>query len=415
MSEQYDLIVVGGGLGGSSLAASIAKHGARVLLLEREQQFKDRVRGECLMPWGVAEAIQLNVLELLRDRCAHELPWMDFYSGDVLTAHRPVPNTTPQQLPCMTFYHPTMQERLIGAAASAGACVRRGISVKEVRPGSPATVIVENNGHENKGHEGNGHHEEIRARMVVGADGRSSCVRSSCVRSSARFQLRRDPEDVLVAGVLLENIAAPEDVGQVVFNYSLGELAVLLPQGSGRARTYFCFHAAAQPRYQGRADFPRYLESFKRAGMNPEFFEGAKAAGPLATFDGAEAWVEHPYQAGVALIGDAAAASDPTWGQGLSLTLRDVRVLRDQLLGTEDWEAAGHAYAREHDRHSQVSHAVNLWFQEFYLETGPHADARRARALPLIAEDPSRQPDAGFSGPDIPVNEAVKKRFFAED
>jgi len=400
MSEQYDLIVVGGGLGGSSLAASVAKHGARVLLLEREQQFKDRVRGECVMPWGVAEAIQLNVLELLRDRCAHELPWMDFYSGDVLTAHRPVADTTPQQLPCVTFYHPAMQERLIGAAASAGACVRRGLSVKEVCSGSPATVIVEDNGR----------HEEIRARLVVGADGRSSCV-----RSSAGFQLRRDPEDVLVAGVLLENIAAPEDVGQIVFNYSFGELAILLPQGGGRARTYFCFHAGAQPRYQGTADFPRYLDSFKRAGMNPEFFESAKAAGPLATFDGAEAWVEHPYQAGVALIGDAAAASDPTWGQGLSLTLRDVRVLRDQLLGTEDWEVAGHAYAREHDRHTQVSHAVNLWFQEFYLETGPQADARRARALPLIAEDPSRQPDAGFSGPDIPVNEAVKKRFFAED
>jgi len=400
MSEQYDLIVVGGGLGGSSLAASVAKHGARVLLLEREQQFKDRVRGECVMPWGVAEAIQLNVLELLRDRCAHELPWMDFYSGDVLTAHRPVADTTPQQLPCATFYHPAMQERLIGAAASAGACVRRGLSVKEVCSGSPATVIVEDNGH----------HEEIRARLVVGADGRSSCV-----RSSAGFQLRRDPEDVLVAGVLLENIAAPEDVGQIVFNYSFGELAILLPQGGGRARTYFCFHAGAQPRYQGTADFPRYIESFKRAGMNPEFYDGAKAAGPLATFDGAEAWVEHPYRDGVALLGDAAAASDPTWGQGLSLTLRDARVLRDHLLATDDWETAGNAYATEHDAYSDASRIVNLWFTEFYLETGPQADARRARALPLIAEDPSRQPDAAYSGPDLPVNEAIKKRFFAED
>jgi len=400
MSEQYDLTVVGGGLGGSSLAASIAKRGARVLLLEREQQFKDRVRGECVFPWGVAEAIQLGVLELLRDRCAHELPWVDFYSGDVLTVHRPVAATTPQQLPCLTFYHPAMQELLIGAAASAGACGRRGVSVKEVRPGNPATVIVENNGH----------HEEIRARLVVGADGRSSCV-----RASAGFQLRRDPENMLLAGVLLDDIGAPEDTGQVVFNYNFGEIAILLPQGGGRARTYFGFHAGTQPRYQGTADFPRYLESFKRAGMNPEFYDGAKSAGPLATFDGAEAWVEHPYRDGVALIGDAAAASDPTWGQGLSLTLRDARVLRDQLLGTDDWEAAGHAYATEHDRHTEVNHAVNLWFAELYLETGPQADARRARAFPFIAEDPSRQPDAGFSGPDIPVNEAVKKRFFAED
>jgi 2-polyprenyl-6-methoxyphenol hydroxylase-like FAD-dependent oxidoreductase len=110
----------------------------------------------------------MDVLELLRGRCAHELPWMDFYSGDVLTAHRPVAATTPQQLPCITFYHSTMQELLIGAAASAGACVRRGVSVKEVRPGSPATVIVGDHGH-----------EEISARLVVGADGRSSCARSS--------------------------------------------------------------------------------------------------------------------------------------------------------------------------------------------------------------------------------------------
>jgi 2-polyprenyl-6-methoxyphenol hydroxylase-like FAD-dependent oxidoreductase len=227
--------------------------------------------------------------------------------------------------------------------------------VKEVRPGSPATVIVGDHGH----------HEEISARLVVGADGRSSCA-----RSSAGFRLRRDPENMLLAGLLLDGIGAPEDTGQIVFNYRFGELAILLPQGGGRARTYFGFHAGAQPRYQGTADFPRYLESFKRVGMNPKFYDGAKAAGPLATFDGDEAWVEHPYQAGVALIGDAAAASDPTWGQGLSLTLRDARVLRDQLLGTEDWETAGHAYAREHDRYTEVNRAVNLWFSELYLETG---------------------------------------------
>jgi 2-polyprenyl-6-methoxyphenol hydroxylase-like FAD-dependent oxidoreductase len=399
-SEQYDLVVVGGGIGGSSLAAALAKHGARVLLLERTRQFKDRVRGECVFPWGVAEANQLGILDLLRGQCAHEIPWFDFYTEDSLAAHRPVALTTPQQLPCITFYHPAMQELLIGAAESAGASVRRGVSVQDVRPGNPPTVVVEANGHQ----------EEVQARLVVASDGRSSGV-----RSSAGFELRRDPEDLLVAGLLLDDVRAPQDTGHIVFNYRFGELAILLPQGGGRARAYFCFHAGAQPRYQGTADFPRYLESFKRTGMNPEFCDGVKTAGPLATFDGAEAWVEHPYRDGVALIGDAAAASDPTWGQGLSLTLRDARVLRDQLLSTEDWHAAGSAYAQEHDRYAGVNHAVNLWFAELYLETGPLADARRARALPLIAKDPTRQPDAGFSGPDITANEALKKRFFAED
>ncbi|MGB9236686.1 MAG: FAD-dependent monooxygenase [Terriglobales bacterium] len=256
-------------MGGSSLAASIAKHGARVLLLEREPQFKDRVRGECVFPWGVAEAIQLDILELLRGRCAHELAWMDFYSGDVLTAHRPVAATTPQQLPCIAFYHPTMQELLLGAAASAGVCVRRGVSVKEVRPGNPPTVIVGDNGH----------HEEIRARLVVGADGRSSCA-----RSSAGFQLRRDPENMLLAGVLLDDVGAPEDTGQIVFNYSSGELAILLPQG-GRARPHLLWLSRRRPAslsgHSRPSEIPRELQEIGDESGVLCRREGGRAAGDI--------------------------------------------------------------------------------------------------------------------------------------
>ena len=74
-------------------------------------------------------------------------------------------------------------------------------------------------------------------------------------------------------------------------------------------------------------------------------------AGPLATFNGADTWVEHPYSNGIALIGDAAATSDPTWGQGMSLTLLDARVLRDALLADDDWNKAADGYAVEHDRY----------------------------------------------------------------
>jgi flavin-dependent dehydrogenase len=42
----YDIIIVGGGLGGASLAKAMAEHGAKVLVLERERQFKARVLGE---------------------------------------------------------------------------------------------------------------------------------------------------------------------------------------------------------------------------------------------------------------------------------------------------------------------------------------------------------------------------------
>jgi menaquinone-9 beta-reductase len=117
--------------------------------------------------------------------------------------------------------------------------------------------------------------------------------------------------------------------------------------------------------------------------------------------------------ASVALVGDAAATSDPTWGQGLSLTLRDVRVLRDALMAHEDWGAAGHAFAAEHDRYYQLVRTTNDWFTQIVLQPGPEADALRARVLPQLETDPSILPDTQVAGPDLaPPTEAHRNRIF---
>jgi hypothetical protein len=97
------------------------------------------------------------------------------------------------------------------------------------------------------------------------------------------------------------------------------------------------------------------------------------------------------------------------------MTLRDARVLRDKLLANGDWDAAGHAYAEDHDQYCRSVHDVVGWYTDIFLATGPEADARRGRAMPLIAQDPTRQPDLLFSGPDIPLGEGARRRFFGED
>ena len=99
------------------------------------------------------------------------------------------------------------------------------------------------------------------------------------------------------------------------------------------------------PRFSGdlvprEADVPRFIDTSIRIGVPAEYFAGARVAGPLATFDATDNWVEHPYRDGIALIGDAAATSDPTWGQGMSITARGVRVLTENLKSSEDWDAA---------------------------------------------------------------------------
>jgi len=85
------------------------------------------------------------------------------------------------------------------------------------------------------------------------------------------------------------------------------------------------------------------------------------------------------------------------------------------LCATDNWDAAAHAYAAEHDSYYAVARKVEQWFRSLFLEQGPDADSRRARALPLIAEDQMRVPDHFLSGPDFPADETVRRSFFGED
>jgi menaquinone-9 beta-reductase len=400
-SNRYDIITVGGGLGGAALAKAMAEHGARVLVLDREKRFKDRVRGEFLAPWGVAETQALCIYELLGATCARESPRFGFYTESPFGEPRELVATTPQQLPAFAFYHPAMQEVLLQAAAEAGAEVRRGASVRDVRPGGIPTVVVEQEGRA----------KEIQARLIVGTDGRNSVV-----RKWARFPVHNDPERLVLSGVLFDEMAVPDE-GTIYYivNPNLGQGVPLAPQSGGRVRAYLVQTKATSKRLQGVSDLPRFIAESITSGAPAEWYIGAKPVGPLATFDGADIWVEHPYTEGVVLIGDAAATSDPSWGQGLSLTVRDVRVLRDALLRHENWDEAGHAYAEAHDRHYGVIHRVENWLSQMFYETGPAGEACRSRAFPLFAQDPTRVPDHILSGPDLPADETVRRRFFGQD
>jgi hypothetical protein len=54
------------------------------------------------------------------------------------------------------------------------------------------------------------------------------------------------------------------------------------------------------------------------------------------------------------------------------------------------------------------------WLYRIFYQAGPEADACRSRALPLIAEDSTRMPDAHISGPEVPLDETVRRRMFGD-
>ena len=392
----YDLAIVGGGLGGSTLATVMARAGTRVLVVEREQQFRDRNRGEYIHPWGVVEARALDIEARLLETCGHPVPWRSMYAGGTLIARRDV--TAARGCPGIGFHHPEMQEVLLALARESGAEVRRGVVVTGVRPGTPPSLELEDG-------------ERITARLVVAADGRTSRA-----REWAGLLTLRDPECLVIAGIFHGQLDLPSDSVHTVYEPRRGQGVLIFPVGGERFRSYFFYAREGPPRpLHGARHADDFIAACAETGAPPTWFARARVLGPLASFEACDRWVERPHREGVALIGDAAAATDPTFGDGLSLTLRDVRTLRDRLLGTPDWGEAAEAYAAEHARYYGALRRIQGWTRELLYERGPAAEARRARALPLLAKEPDRRLDYGTWGPDGPSDEAARRRFYAED
>ena len=242
----YDLIVVGGGIGGASLAQRVAKNGADVLVLEQETEFRDRIRGECLQPWGVGEARKLGIADVLHG-CASEMRWVDFIINGQHAMKRDFHATPPQASGMWAFYHPRAQEALLSAAAAAGAEVRRGAIARHIAPGNrPKVKIAEGNGT-----------AEVEARFVAISAGRNPAL-----RAELGFKTQRGSIPLLLSGVLVTNLPAEVDtaVAYIANDLGSGAVSALFPQSATKARAYYGFHPQNCQRLQGDADFPRFCK-----------------------------------------------------------------------------------------------------------------------------------------------------------
>jgi 2-polyprenyl-6-methoxyphenol hydroxylase-like FAD-dependent oxidoreductase len=215
--------------------------------------------------------------------------------------------------------------------------------------------------------------------------------------------------------VQLTGVRWREDLATFIFNPELGMVLGMVPQTKGRWRSYLGYPRESGLALQGDGKLKTFLaESARAVPMIAAAYANVESIGPLASFDVSESWAPHPYRDGVALIGDAAGTSDPSFGQGMGTALRDARGLRDALMRNPDWDEAGHAYALEHDSYFQNCHKVCGWLRTLFQDPCAEAGAIRQRAMPRISEDLTRVPDHLFSGPDLPADEAVRARFFGE-
>ena len=401
MADSYDIIIVGGGIAGSGLATVLARGGKSVLLLEKSAEFQDVVRGEWIAPWGVIEAQRTGLYADLCSANDYHIPRHIEYGDGLDPAAGESRALNLAMLPGipgpLSLGHPQACQALFDAAVAAGATTLRGVEDIAVQGGESPSVSYTVSGEKHT----------ATARLIAGADGRGSVV-----RRQAGIELQQEATHHYFAGMLVEGADDwPVDVQSMGTE---GDVQYFVfPQAPGKLRLYLSYGLDQKNRLAGRDAGEKFLEAFRLSSVpNSECIVNARPAGPCHAIPNHSTWVDSPVVPGVVLLGDAAGYNDPIIGQGLSVTLRDVRIVSELLLGAETWDAAVLApyvdERRERMRRLRVAAAMD---SVVHAEFGPEATARKLRIMGNPALAMAR--GAAMVGPDLLPAEAFSDEAMA--
>jgi menaquinone-9 beta-reductase len=375
-----DVVIVGAGIAGSALAVSLAGSGHGVVLLEKSTVHVDRVRGEFIVPWGVAEAKTLGILDVLESAggnyTVRSIPYGEELSPEDARKYSvPMDQMVPGVQGALNLGHPRICNALNEAAIAAGATLLRGVDRVQVSAGLPPRIEFTHAGL----------NTTLSPRIVIGADGRGSTV-----ARQVGFERLADPIHHLLTGLLVEDAHAwPHDEQSIGVDGDLG--FYIFPQGGGRVRLYATHGLDQRNRFAGDGAVERFLQAFDRTALpgGGGSLSRGRPAGPCHGYPNNDVWIDHPVAPGIVLIGDAAGHNDPSGGQGISIALKDARLVCEALNATKAWTPEAFApYAsqrREQMRRLRFStRLLSIYRMEFTEE----ARRRRLTGHERIAADP---------------------------
>jgi 2-polyprenyl-6-methoxyphenol hydroxylase-like FAD-dependent oxidoreductase len=383
MRRRYDVAIAGGGIAGGALACALSRSGLDVLLLERQRGYRDRVLGEGMMPWGVADARLAGIEDVLLENpegtrtLTHWIEYrMDRDPREVEqeAMDQPFSGAVEGVDGILCVRHPVACQAFADAAEQAGATVVHGARDVTVVPGPKPSVSWV----------ADGRSEAAGCRIVVGADGKVSSI-----RSQASIELREEEPPSFVAGMLAGGLAgAPSTTG-----YSANEadrFLIAFPQTDDRARLYVCVRVEDRTRFSGARAADDFLAAWRTPHLpHSAIVAGGRQEGPCATFPLNSAFVDEPVSEGLVLIGDAAGWVDPLIGQGLAMAMRDARLVTEALLGETEW-SPGIFQGYVEDRRWRLDIlALNARVQQrLDVDFSPDFAPRRLDVVGAVWEDP---------------------------
>lgn len=331
--KQAQILVIGGGIGGLTVATALGQKGFEVTVIERDPANSVE---------GVGISQQANVVRALAGLglatdyvdAGYAYNAVEIYAPDgALIVRTPSLSLIEGYPASMGIPRRALHRVLQGAAELAGATIRRGLTVATLDDDGNTICAVFSDGTEGS------------FDLVVGADGIYS-------------QTRR---------MIFPDAPQPEFVGQSVWRYSLprpegfealhvynGSTGVgLVPMSQSSIYIYATTPAPDNPTYPAEGLAARMREQL--AGCAPAIREiaeridddGGVVYRPLEAI-----FLDGPWHKGrIVLLGDAIHATTPHLGQGGGMAIEDAVVLAEEIARHDTPEGAFEAYrARRFER-----------------------------------------------------------------
>ncbi|HET7035519.1 MAG TPA: NAD(P)/FAD-dependent oxidoreductase [Thermomicrobiaceae bacterium] len=346
---EYDALIIGARAAGASLGLLLAQQGRRALLVDRDHFPSDTMSTHFMSARSVLLLARLGVLEEVEAAGFRRLTRSRTYVDDCVFEGPAGPGGAYHLAPRRDVLDSILARRAVAAGAEFAQRTRAERLVEE--DGRVAGAVL-------RGSEGE---REVRARVVVGADGKYSSV--------AKWVGAEEYEAVPAI--------RPAYYGHYHGLEPLPEPAVEVFYGHDRIGFIFpmrpdedCIALEVQPeefdeiRADPQAVFERHISALP--GMDQRM-RNARLDGKLIGTKGIENYFRKPYGPGWVLTGDAGYLKDPSTGTGIGDALQQALWLAETLeawFQGADWDESLGSFQRTRDEAMMPSYQSTLAFTQ---------------------------------------------------
>ena len=308
------IVIVGAGPTGATLALLLIKRGIEVKLVEASRDFQRLFRGEGLMPSGLAALEQMDLSKLLPDIPCCPIDAWSVLLGDrsLFRVDEPI---EANGKPCTTVSQPHLLSAIIQQA--------KNYPHFELIQGEPVKDILNIEGRIQGVRLASG--REITADLVIAADGRNSVI-----RSKAGIDLIQQQNSIDILWFKLDSGALQES-DNVFYSIVRGRDAFGLFRGS-QGQIHIGWGLHADDNYDPKIDWVKKLADTSPPWLAKHIQTHRDSLTKPMLLSVLVGHCDRWWQPGLLLLGDAVHPMSPIRAQGINMAFRDVIVAANHLV-----------------------------------------------------------------------------------